>query len=333
MELNEKVLEERKKEILRLAEIAYTTARFNGKDFVGDYHEPDDYRYSPDFFTDGRYEYEVIDRDSKGMRISTNFITVSKGYTVKWSKGKRKHSSDTKKYEINEVIKDEQLYNELSKILKAPLFRYHFKADDIISGKVYTLCPSKNSNVSKYIEEFLFRFSEALKEGIPAICKVWVTCGPGHSIESVEKVKISWNSWDRTYVARFENHLLGEETKEFWLERVLEAIDLKVIASRPLNTIPNIKNNSILCSFIQELVPDLLAEWTKCLGPEATMDDFCEVIKFYSSFGYHVEEDFVYDPEKSFAPEIRQRINELNDKLEGRGKLFENRTISQSINK
>lgn len=303
-----------------MAKVAYTIAAFN-RSYVRGYHEPDNDTYSPDYYTDGRYEFVVVDRDPEGLRINENFITISHEYEVEWSKGM--DILEGEEYDLNDVLKDEQLYEELSKHLKAPLLRYRFKADDILNGKVYTLQPQK-SNVPKYIEEFLFRFAEVLKEGIHTVCVVDKVSTP---------VTIDFDYRNSVFKMTWKNFLGVDESLIISLEEVFEIINVKSIASRPLKNTPDIKNDALLYQFIYRLIPDKLAKLTNCLGPEATMDDFCEVLKFSSTFNLIMDKNFVYDPDNSFDPQTRQRINEINEKLGDRGKLFEDRTISQSMNK
>lgn len=329
----EKILEERRKNIERLAKIAYETAKFNGKEFLSLYHEKDDLYYSHDSINSFGYQYEVVERDLNGKRVCINYITINGKLEIEWLNGKTKYQKETIKYDMDEVLKDEKLYNKLIGLLSEPFNRYYFKADDIVSGKAYSLKP-ENSNVSKYIEEFLYKFADALREGISANCEVWYTTGIG-SIRGIKPVKFSWNA-SNGYTATLKNHLLpsGTEDKIINLIEVLEACDLNAILSRPLNRIPDISNDELLMFFIKELTPNMLAKWTNCLGPDATKNDFCKVIRFIANYRLRLAWD---DDESIFVyfsgTEAEKQAIKLNEELENRGNLFENWTNSKGIKK
>lgn len=329
----EKIIEERRKEVERLAKIAFSTAKFNGKVFLNDYHEEDFPVYSPDSINSWGYEYQVVERNLTGKRICTNYITINGKLEIEWLSGRTKYQKETIKYDLDEVLKDEKLYNKLINLLSEPFYRYYFKADDIISGKVYTLRP-ENSNVSEYIEEFLYKFADALSEGIPANCEVWYTAGVG-SIQGIKPGQFFWDA-SNGYTVTFKNPLLpcGTEDKESCLIDILKECDLNAIFNRPLSKIPDIPNNELLMFFIKELTPNMLAEWTNCLGPEATRYDFCKVIKFMANYRTRLawnEEKSVF--EYNSGSEAEKQAIKLNEELENRGNLFENWVNSKGVKK
>ena len=126
----------------------------------------------------------------------------------------------------------------------------------------------------------------------------------------------------------------GTEDKIITLREVLEACDLNAILSRPLNRIPDISNDELLMFFIKELIPNMLAKWTNCLGPDATKNDFCKVIRFIANYRSRLAWDddesiFVYFP----GTEEEKQAIKLNEELGNRGNLFENWTKSKGIKK
>lgn len=325
------ILEERREQAIKAIQLAYETAAFNGENIVFSYRHPGgDECYRPDYLSlsgsgIGRYVFESstltggkkriwIDKNSSGNYYCTMDINKDK---------------NIERYELDKILEDEELFNQLLVCLNEPLTRYHFQAEDIINGNVYTLKP-QNSMVADHIEAFLFRFANALRKGIPAECKVWKTYGAGSNLTK-EKVTIRYEkSKYSNYSTTFTNHLLAghTETKSISFGEVLDVIDLKSIANQPLEKEIKIKDDYILCQFIQTFTPDLLAKWTRGLNEKATMEDLCDVIKFFATFNYTLSEDYIYDPDNSFTPEIRQRINELNNKLEDRGTVFGNNSSS-----
>ena len=67
----------RRKNIERLAKIAYETAKFNGKEFLSLYHEKDNPLAISDRINSSGYQYEVVERDSTGKRVCINYITIN----------------------------------------------------------------------------------------------------------------------------------------------------------------------------------------------------------------------------------------------------------------
>lgn len=344
----EKIIEERRKEIERLAKIAYGTAFFNGEGFVRGYHEVDSPVYSPDYVNDIRYEYEIVTRNKAGHRICEREITIYMdgrhdfvNLKVEYEKkvrGKKYYDTiEEKNYGIDDILNNEELYNEVLKLLEVPFNRYYFKADDIISGKAYSLRP-ENSNVSEYIEEFLIKFAYGLNMGIPV--NAWEVSPSYGPFRAVKPVRFYYSGSGK-FKKSFENHLFAghTETCDSYLGEVLEAIDFKSIFDYPWNgtvNVSEVKGNGLLLYFIQILFPNMLANWTKCLGPDATKDDFCKVLKIMntlvSKYGSTLRrDDFVYEPEKSFTPELRAEIEKINEELDGRGRLFEDWISTRGI--
>lgn len=325
-------MEEKKERLIKAIELAFLTASFNGHN-VCKYRSDDDTSYAPDYYDERRYQFEVRINNDKNVKL---YIRQA-GFSVSIRTRNQKFGGwDEIRFEIKDILTNDDLYENVMKWLEEPLNRYRFKAEDIISKKAYNLKP-ENSNISSQIESFIYKLAFALEKGIAGKTYVHESYGsrrikpvnfyyrPGNW-SCLKKINLNVY-YDGKFEKTFENYLLpgGTETHECNLNEILKVVDLNVIANIKLEILPNIEESPLLLQFIRLKLPEYFAKFTKGLNQKATVQDVAEVIKFRLNHDYCVcnDENFVYDPENNFSEDVRQEIAKIDENLEDRGTVFE----------
>lgn len=335
-------MEEKKEKLIQAVNLAYLTASFNGGNNVAKYRFAEGENYAPDYYSEGRYHFEIKTTNRSHIMIYINGGGAS--FSIQIETSNTKENWYDKTFKIEDILTNDTLYEKAMKWLEEPLNRYRFKADDIISKKAYNLKPA-NSNVALQIEEFIYKFAFALSKGIPG--KSYVT--PSLGLSGIEPVTFSyspgnWNDrqnpfavyYNGSFTKAFENSVMpgGVEVKECGLNDILSGVDLNAIAKIKLETMPNIEEEPMLLQFIRQGLPEYFANFTKGLNETATVYDVAEVINFRVKNDYCIfyDKEFVYDPETNFDEETRQEIARIDEMLGDRGTVLE-RYKSYSVKK
>lgn len=269
-----------KEQIEKAIDMALINAEFN-EYFINDIERCDDEHYFGDLFDKSqRYQFYIERGFVKGKKDKMIFVG-------KKSDGEHTFSmsihdlSEGKREELTaeQILSDEVLAEEFLQHLLDKLNSYHFKYEDIESGKVLSLQP-EGSDVALHIEEYLLKLADMLSKELHSTAYTRLTCGSEGEHPMV--IEFSQFGGKACFNFRFKNHLFpgGEEVKGVSIDNALSAINPEVIEAHQLEFPISDAAQHIIRGLLKLDLPKKLQRFTDGLNKNATFQDVAKVIQF-----------------------------------------------------
>lgn len=268
-----------REKIEKAIDMLLVNAEFN-EYFINDIEKNDDH-YFGDFGDHGKsFQFYVERGFVKGKK--EKMIAIGKKengeYTISMS---IEDLADGKKEKLTKdnILASDDLTEEFVGYLLDRLDKYHFKYEDIESGRVLSLQP-EGSEVALHIEEYLLKLADMLSKGIHSQAYTRITCGGEGEYPMV--IEFSQFGGKASFNFRFRNGLFpgGEEVKEVKIDQALSAIAPEAIEAYELEFPISDSAQYILRGLLKLDLPQKLYGFTDGLNSAATFKDVASVIQF-----------------------------------------------------
>lgn len=265
-----------KEKIEKVIDMVLETAEFNEyfinghESFKESYHE-DLGRKSFKFYVEfdsvkGKSKHIIVEKDSEGQTAYYMFVDDYE---------KEKHEELT----VSQILSDEKLADEFLQNLINKLDAYHFKYEDIKSGKALSLQPD-GSDIALHIEEYLLKLADMLDKGLHS--KAYTKLNLGEAREHPMIIELSQFGGKANFEFTFKNHLLPgrEQVEKVSIDQALKAISPDDIENHQLTLPLSDRAQYILRGLLKLGLPEILCEYTSGLNSNALFHDVVKVIQF-----------------------------------------------------